>query len=228
MAIADFDELNVLWVAEMDLPVVEKLLRVQMMTEFEERIRKFFGKQKETAESGLSTEKILLIIGLLTVPLAQEWRVVCDKYYTKYVSLISTASGKAYPTAEEWQKQHSVDFARWVQETTGESLNSDYVFSDERARDIARTEVNGMCDLATLDGFYRSGYTHKRWDSFHDSKVRQSHRKADGQIKLLAEPFEVGDSLLMFPHDTSLGASASETVNCRCVMSAVQQEGEIT
>jgi hypothetical protein len=222
MAIADFDELNVLWVSEMSLTTAEKLLRVQMITEFEERIRKIFQKQKETAESGISTEKVLLLIGLLTVPLAQEWRTVCDRYYLKYVSLISSANGSKYPTAEEWQKQHSVDFAHWIQETTSASLNSDYVFSDERARDIARTEVNGMCDLATLDGYYRAGYTHKRWESFHDEKVRKTHQKADGQIKPLAEPFEVGNSLLMFPHDTSLGATADETVNCRCVMKPIK------
>jgi hypothetical protein len=222
MAIADFDELNILWVSKMDLPIAEKLLRIQMITEFEERVRKIFQKQKETVQSGISTEKALLLIGLLTVPLAQEWRTVCDKYYLKYVSLISSANGSEYPTADEWQKQHSVDFARWIQKTTSENPDSDYTFSGERARDIARTEVNGMCDLATLDGYYRAGYTRKQWNSFRDEKVRETHKIADGQIKPLAEPFEVGNSLLMFPHDTSLGATADETVNCRCVMKPVR------
>lgn len=219
MSIADFDELNVQWISEMELPVAEKLMRVQMITEFEERIEKIFKKEKETTENGINTA---LAITLLTVPLILEWRSVCDKYYESYVSLVSRSGKTGFPSAEEWKKQHSVDFARWVQETTTENLNTDYVFSIDRIRDIARTETNAICDLATLDGFYREGYTKKKWSSFHDGKTRHSHKAADGQVQPLSKPFTVGDSLLMFPHDSSLGASASEIVNCRCIMLPVK------
>lgn len=218
MAIADFDELNVLWVSEMELPPAEKLLRIQMIKEFEERLGRIFQKQKETVESGLHGGRILFALGLLTVPLAVEWRTVCEKYYLKYVSLVSGSGKSGYSGAGAWQKQHSVDFARWVQQTTAGNYESEFIFSIERIREIARTETNSICDLATLDGFYREGYTKKKWRSFRDGKVRRTHKEADGQIRKLYEPFSVGDSLLMFPHDTSLGASASETVNCRCVM----------
>lgn len=218
MAIADFDELNVLWVSEMEISAAEKLLRIQMITEFEERLGRIFQKQKETAESDLSAKQILFAVGLLTVPLAVEWRTVCEKYYLKYVSLVSGSGKSGYSGAEAWQKQHSVDFARWVQKTTSENLDSEFIFSVGRIRDIARTETNGICDLATLDGFYREGYTGKKWRSFRDGKVRKTHKIADGQVRKLYEPFSVGGSLLMFPHDTSLGAPASEIVNCRCVM----------
>ena len=219
MAIADFDELNVLWVSEMELPVAEKLMRVQIITEFENRIEKIFKKEKDISESGLN---IAFALSLLTVPLMLEWRNVCNKYYERYVSLISKSDKAGYPSAEDWQKQHSVDFAHWVQETTMGNIDTDHVFSADRIRDIARTETNAICDLATLDGFYREGYTKKKWSSFHDNKTRHSHKTADGQVQPLSKPFTVGDSLLMFPHDSSLGASAEEIVNCRCIMLPVK------
>lgn len=57
--------------------------------------------------------------------------------------------------------------------------------------------------------------THE-WVSMGDEKVRETHADADGQEKPIDEAFEVGESLLMYPGDESLGAGPEEIVNCRC------------
>ena len=56
----------------------------------------------------------------------------------------------------------------------------------------------------------------RAWDSTGDARTRETHAAADGQVVGQGEAFNVGGALLMFPGDTSLGAPAGETINCRC------------
>lgn len=56
----------------------------------------------------------------------------------------------------------------------------------------------------------------KRWISTNDSRTRHDHAVADGQIVMNGMPFEVGGEHLMFPGDSSMGASGWNLYNCRC------------
>lgn len=58
---------------------------------------------------------------------------------------------------------------------------------------------------------------YKIWDSAGDARVRNSHRKMDGQRVGIDEPFVTpnGDRM-MHPHDVSLGAPGREVIACRC------------
>ena len=75
-----------------------------------------------------------------------------------------------------------------------------------------------ITNLALLHAAFSSGKTKKRWKTFGDSRVRGTHRAAAGQTVPLDQPFIVGNSRLMFPCDSSLGASPAEIVNCRCTI----------
>lgn len=59
--------------------------------------------------------------------------------------------------------------------------------------------------------------TTKRWLTVGDRRVRPIHRIANGQVKKLREPYVVNGELLMYPGDTSLGASVGNIANCRCI-----------
>ena len=54
----------------------------------------------------------------------------------------------------------------------------------------------------------------KEWNAILDSRTRETHAEADGQVVGLMEYFQVGDSLLMFPGDTSANPDMSEIYNC--------------
>lgn len=86
-----------------------------------------------------------------------------------------------------------------------------------QCRRIAQTEaLIGMADAgalaaATLD----IGFT-KQWCTSGLPNVRDSHAEVDGVVVDENEPFELPGGLLMYPHDTSMGADASEIINCAC------------
>ncbi|HDY66303.1 MAG TPA: hypothetical protein ENH85_00775 [Candidatus Scalindua sp.] len=56
----------------------------------------------------------------------------------------------------------------------------------------------------------------KEWVAVLDDRTRATHVRADGQVRNVNEPFNVGGSLLRFPGDTALGAPIEEIANCRC------------
>lgn len=54
------------------------------------------------------------------------------------------------------------------------------------------------------------------WDAAGDSATRTEHAAADGQRRQKGQPFSVGGYPMQHPGDSSLGAPASMTINCRC------------
>lgn len=60
----------------------------------------------------------------------------------------------------------------------------------------------------------------KDWYGIIDNRIRTTHLEADFKQKgiPITQPFKVGQSLLMYPGDTSLGAQKKETMHCRCTV----------
>lgn len=64
----------------------------------------------------------------------------------------------------------------------------------------------------------------KVWLSTKDSRTRRppesefDHVHANGKKVDINDSFEVSGEKLNFPGDSSLGASAGNTINCRCTM----------
>lgn len=95
-------------------------------------------------------------------------------------------------------------------------------FLQLRGETIARTEAGAALnfgrqthaeDIAAETG----AEVWKRWESGpDDGRQRETHTEANGQTVRSDQPFVVGGSEMQFPCDYSLGADASEVINCRC------------
>jgi hypothetical protein len=57
------------------------------------------------------------------------------------------------------------------------------------------------------------------WITMHDSKVRHTHKDADGQRRRPGHPFHIGTASMRRPGDVS--APIKEWINCRCTLAAV-------
>jgi len=84
---------------------------------------------------------------------------------------------------------------------------------------IAATEATRAWNTATLAaGLEVTGPDRplvKQWITRRDTKVRDSHHKANGQLRLLDEPFTVGGVAMSAPGDPT--APPEEVCNCRCI-----------
>lgn len=82
--------------------------------------------------------------------------------------------------------------------------------SAEDSKQVAREAVIAHEDIDTTEN------NKKVWVTVGDNLVRATHVAVDGQERGINEPFNLEGGNLMFPTDTSLGASPSEIINCRC------------
>jgi len=94
-----------------------------------------------------------------------------------------------------------------------------------RGRRIARTETIKASNFGALSGAQASGVPFvKEWNSILDSRTRAGHSSADGKQAKEGDPFRVNGEKLLYPADTSMGASAGNVVNCRCVIDFVDPD----
>lgn len=92
-----------------------------------------------------------------------------------------------------------------------------YAEKAEWAKRVAADETVGVYNEAALRQAEASGRVlRKQWLSSRDDRVRTTHADADGQTRLIGEPFSVGAARLDFPGDPT--GPAGEVKNCRCTM----------
>lgn len=108
--------------------------------------------------------------------------------------------------------------AMYIAETTKKNLDVPFFTSPDRARLVAENETQSLFNLSEFDRAKEQGFKFKEWLAMLDEKTRETHAMADGQKVDIDTPFIVGNSLMMFPTDTSLGAPPEEIINCRCIM----------
>ena len=88
-----------------------------------------------------------------------------------------------------------------------------------RAKTIARTESHRIEQAAALNAQKKAktkgADVVKQWDSTLDSDTRPTHKRLDGQIREVDEPFEMDGKSAMYPGDFG---DPAEDCNCRCVV----------
>lgn len=104
---------------------------------------------------------------------------------------------------------------------------SDGVWDDmdsTRAHMIARTESASTVNYGTKETYKAEGVKSKEWVAVQDDRTRDSHAEADGQVVAIDDDFTVDGEGLQYPGDPS--ASPELSINCRCAMVPVIDEGD--
>ena len=122
----------------------------------------------------------------------------------------------AIPLTAMFAALHPEEVATEVVSATTNHPEDPYFFSEDRATLIAENEANSIWNDSEFQDAIMTGKTNKTWHAIIDNRTRDTHRATDGTTIPIMDAFWVGDSLLLFPRDESLGSSADEIVNCRC------------
>lgn len=96
-------------------------------------------------------------------------------------------------------------------------------YNDHQARRVARTETTGAMNFGGQAERDELGIEFKEWVSTLDVRTRGAdpgdrfdHLAADGQVVANGEVFTVSGERLLFPGDSSRGASGGNVIHCRC------------
>lgn len=202
-----FDELNMLvknersmpfkkYFGEMNLPEEEKFERIRMAEELEENF-------------------IVTMTLLFTMTQANkiDYEIIRKQIEDSYLETL-----RKYASVDKYLETYVKSFSYDVIDSTKNHKNEPYYYSLDRARFMAENEVNTAINHARYMEAVNSGKTMKRWESIIDEATRKDHREINGKYIPIGQSFHVGDSWMMFPKDTSLGASANQIVNCRCTV----------
>lgn len=178
-------------------------------------------KQERIAFSEKMEEVVLYILALIetTIESGETKReYIQTQFYDKYLDVVAS-----YMLIDTYIKQYAADITKQIIDITFERLSSedksitdDYYLSNDRAIFISECEANSILNYRQYSKAVKIGKTKKKWIDVGDKRERKTHLEVGGITLPIGEPFSVGDSLLQFPKDTSLGASADEIVNCRC------------
>lgn len=178
-------------------------------------------KQESIAFSEQMEEVVLYILALIetTIESGETNReYIQAQFYDKYLDVIAS-----YMLIDTYIKQYTLGVTKQIIDATFErfssedkSITDDYYLSNDRAMFISECEANSILNYRQYLKAVKAGKTKKKWIDVGDKRERKTHLEVGGTILPIDEPFSVGDSLLQFPKDTSLGASADEIVNCRC------------
>lgn len=200
-----FDELNTLvtnkrsmpfdeYFGEMDLPEEEIQKRVELAEKLEDRF--LF---------------VLALLFSMQQYNAVNWERARQEYENRYLQSLS-----GYVTITPHIRNYVKSMSYEVMDSTRNRQSEYYYYSPDRASFMAENESNTTRSYQCNEDALAAGKTLKQWITMRDKNVRETHKAVDGEKMPIWEPFSVGDSLLLYPRDSSFGASSSEIVGCRC------------
>ena len=212
MSISSYDELNIRPNNRRSEPYKEYFSKMSI-SDKEKQERIAFSEQME--------EVVLYILALIetTIESGETNReYIQTQFYDKYLDVIAS-----YMFIDTYIKQYALSVTKQIIDVTFErfssedkSITDDYYLSNDRAMFISECEANSILNYRQYSKAVKVGKTKKKWIDVGDKRERKTHIEVGGTTLPIDEPFSVGDSLIQFPKDTSLGASADEIVNCRC------------
>ena len=163
-------------------------------------------------------ERFEILILFFFLAYAQKQEIDFEKMiYEKYIEIaMEFLEVKAIP---DYIDKHARQVAKDIVRVTMEHDGEEFYTSKDRGMLIGANEANAVGNYNQQIQAVKSGKKYKTWVTENDYKVRHTHKEVDGMKINIFEPFQVGNSLMMFPHDQeTFGASPEEIINCRCTL----------
>lgn len=205
LGVTSFDELNSLNETFKAIPY-ERYFGEMELTEEQ--------KQERISMSQRLEDNFLFVLSLLFTMQqynAVDWETIRIQFQTGYINALAGSIA-----LDDYIQNYIKTFAYDVTDSTKEHQDNPYYYTQDRAVFMAENEANTFFNYSDYSDAIKAGKKMKRWIDIRDKRERETHRLVGGTSKKISEPFLVGDSFMMFPKDTSMGASSSEIVNCRC------------
>lgn len=198
------------------MALLEELNRIYTIS-FEE----YFGEMDLTEvekKARTSLAENLEIIFLFYFLLLQEGRQ--DNYaqmiHDKYIEVANDfLKAKETPSYIE---EYASKLADNIVDVTNRRMGDEYYISKDRAMMISANEANVLGNYRQQIEAVKSGKKYKTWMTMRDDKVRHTHMEVNGARVGIFDAFIVGNSQMMYPKDSSLGAEMQEIAGCRCVV----------
>lgn len=181
---------------EMDLSDEEKQKRISFAEKFEDAMLFVFALYLIMRKYGHMNEKYII-----------------SQLQSKYSEIASE-----HMTLDRHMNEYIEEFSQETIDVTKRHNKEEYFTSKDRAILLAENEANTSLNYGQYVDVLKKGYKKKIWISERDSRVRVTHREVDGVEIPIDRSFLVGDSLMKFPKDTSMGASTTEIAGCRCTV----------
>lgn len=157
----------------------------------------------------------------LVIPIDQEQVVAAIQHETKLSEGLYAALGK---DVKDLSKKIAGEISRGISNSSmyseiARNISGYCGISKNNAMRIARTEAHRIQCKATADAQWKAKEKGadivKQWDASLDGRTRDTHRKLNGEIRELDEPFEVEGMTAMQPGDFG---DPAEDCNCRCAL----------
>lgn len=184
--------------------------------------REYFGDMdlsKEQIEERISLsedlEEVMLFILILIGMMKQNDSI--DAGYAAYQlgEQCKNVVSRHMPLDAELNR-HIDLFAQETVRTTIENIEDKWFLSHDRATLIAENESQSDWNYSDYSAAIKNGKTKKKWVDIRDRRERETHREVGGTVIPIDDTFVVGNSLMRFAKDSSMGAEMKEIANCRC------------
>lgn len=120
--------------------------------------------------------------------------------------------------ADDYINQYIRNFSYDITDSTKAHVDDMYYYSSDRAIFMAENESLTCWNHQDFVDAIKSGKRKKQWMDVRDKKERETHLQVGRTIKPIEHPFVVGNSLMQYPKDASLGAESKEVISCRCTI----------
>lgn len=204
--VRNFDEINTL--SQDEMLSIEDYFDGMELTEEEKEERKKFA---------YNMQDVMLFIFALFLTM-REYDYMNKQYIVGQLQSRYSEIVLQYMDIDKYLEDYITDFSQETVDTTLKHIDEEFYLSEDRSFLISVNEANGIFNYQEFSEAIKQGKTRKQWITERDNRVRKTHAEINGITIPINDYFIVGESLMLFPKDTSYGASMEEIAGCRCTI----------